>query len=185
MPSFDSFVQGLLVTNQVTEQELTTAIHLLKLYAPLLRQSVTRIEESSAECYVSRQQSVADFINLAIDYDHDKACQRLVERLQFTGRTLSFFEIMDTALLRVRNESSHGDLYYRILRYRYFDKFCHSNEDACLSASIAPSTFYRHIKDAQKLFASILWHIVIPDYTIKYSPQSVANTGVSSVFPCQ
>ena len=185
MSSIETYVQNLLVTNQVTDTELAKAVQLLKLYAPVFRQSVERIGEVSQECYASRHQSVVDFLHLAIDYDHDKDCQHITERLELTGQAMPFFEIMEITLLRVRDDPLHGDLYYRILRFRYFDCFCKTNEDAYLSAHIAAATYYRHIKDAQKLFASILWHIVIPDFTIKYSPQSVANTGVSSVFPCQ
>lgn len=179
MSSFETYVQNLLVTNQVTDTELAKAVQLLKLYAPVFRQSVERLGELSQECYASRRQSVVDFLNLAIDYDHDKDCRHIAERLELTGQAMPFFEIMEITLLRVRDDPLHGDLYYRILRFRYFDCFCKTNEDAFLSANIAPATFYRHIKKAQRAFAAILWHIVIPDFVLAYGQKGEGSPDLS------
>ena len=75
-------------------------------------------------------------------------------------------EVMEEALLLVKTTPTHGAMYFNILRARYFDAYCKTNEDAFLSLGISSSTYYRHIKAAIRTYAANLWCVVIPDLII-------------------
>jgi len=166
MAKFDNYLKMLDPTSQVTEEEIARAEALLRSYGPTLKRAGWRIEEMEETCYESRRQSISDFIDLAIDYDHDADRKRIVERLYEMGHTMQLLEIMDEALVMVRSEPKHGVIYYKILQTRFFDAYCTTNEEAFLRLGISSATYYRHFKNAIRAFAANLWCVVIPDLII-------------------
>ena len=166
MSKLQNYIESLNVMNSLTDEDLHNTLILLNLYAPLVRQSARLVDEFTEECFESRRQSVTDFINLAIDCDRDTDRKHISERLASTGHAMYLLEILEDALMMVRDDPHCGSIYYKILNARYFDCYCKTNEDACLRAGISSATYYRHIKDAQKYYAAMLWCIVIPDMII-------------------
>lgn len=166
MSKFQSYLKRFDIAANVTEEEMEKTVALLQLYGPTLRRSARGIEEFEDLCYENRRQSISDFINLAVDYDRDTDCKRIAERLVEMGHSMQLLSILEDALLLVKEDYTHGKRYYEILRARYFDAYCKSNEDAFLSLGISSATFYRNIKPAIRLLAANLWCIVIPDLII-------------------
>ena len=150
----------------------------MSLYGPTLQRAGRSIAELEDECFERRRQSVSDFINLAIDFDRDADRKRIADRLAGMGHSMQLLEVMEEALLLVKTTPTHGAMYFNILRARYFDAYCTSNEEAYLSLGIASSTFYRHIKPAIRAFAANLWCVVIPDLII--AEQKLASNGSST-----
>jgi len=163
MNNFDKFIYSLDITNNVTDEEIEKAQQLLKMYPSILRRSTRTLTEIKSECHDKTRQSVSEFINLAVDYDSSTDIKRLTGRLADIGTSMNLLEIMEQALCLVRDDPVHGEMYYKILDARYFDAYCRSNEDACFTANISLSTYYRNIKGAVKLFAANLWCVVVPD----------------------
>lgn len=163
MSKLQTYLDSLNVMNSIDDEDVENTITLLKLYAPMVRQSSRRLDEYSMECFEGRRQSISDFINLAIDYDHDADRKRIADRLASMGHSLQLLEILEDALMLVKDDVRYGGIYYRILSARYFNVYCKSNEDAFLQAGISSSTYYRHIRNAQRFYAAMLWCIVIPD----------------------
>lgn len=163
MNKLQSYLSSLDSTTTVSEEDVQNTLALLNMYAPLVRQSVRRLDEFSMQCYDSRRQSISDFINLAIDFDQDADRKRIADRLASMGHSLQLLELLEEALVLVKEDPRHDGIYYRILKARYFNVYCRSNEDAFLDAGVSSSTYYRHIKDAQRFFAGMLWNVVIPD----------------------
>ena len=166
MSKFQSYLEKLDITSTITEEDIEKTVALLNLYAPTLRRAGRSICEMEEECYESRRQSVSDFINLAIDYDRDTDRKRIADRLAEMGHSMQLREVMEEALLLVKSTANHGGTYFDILRTRYFDAYCKTNEDAFLSLGMSSSTYYRHIKNAIKTYAANLWCVVIPDLII-------------------
>lgn len=74
--------------------------------------------------------------------------------------SLCLLEIMEDALLIVKEYPDEGELYYRLLRYRYFDSFKNTNEEVMLMLDDMPyTTYYRKRKKAIRLYAAMLWGI--------------------------
>jgi len=166
MTKFQSLLDQFDITSTITEEDIAKTTSLLNLYAPTLRRAGRSIVDMEEECFESRRQSVSDFINLAIDFDRDLDRKRISDRLAEMGHSMQLLEVMEEALVLVKTSSQHGNMYYDILRARYFDAYCTTNEDAFLQLGISSSTFYRHIKNAIRHYAANLWCVVIPDLII-------------------
>ena len=166
MTKFQNLISQLDITSTITDEDIEKTITLLNLYGPTLRRAGRNIEDMEEECFESRRQSVSDFINLAIDFDHDADRKRIADRLSEMGHSMQLLDIMEDALLLLKSTPTHGGMYFDIIRARYFDAYCKTNEDAFLSLGISSSTYYRHIKAAIRTYAANLWCVVIPDLII-------------------
>ena len=82
------------------------------------------------------------------------------------GHSMQLLSLLEETLLFVKNDSAYEDC-YELLRTRYFDVYCKSNEDAFLTLGISSATYYRNIKKAVRVFAGNLWCVVIPDLMIR------------------
>jgi len=167
MDKFKSYLEQFNIAGTVTEEDIEKTTELLQLYGPVLRRASHSIDEMEAECYESRRQTVSDFINLAIDYDHDGDRKRIAERLAAMGHSMQLISIMDDALVLMRDDVSCSKVCYDIIRTRYFNVYCKSNEDAFLTLGISSSTYYRNIRKAIRLYAAELWCVVIPDLILR------------------
>ena len=83
------------------------------------------------------------------------------------GHSMQLLSILESALLLVKEDQRHGELYYKILFGRYFNAYCRTNEDAFLTLGMPSSTYYRHSKKAVRMYAAYLWCIIIPDLVLK------------------
>ena len=178
MSKFYDYLKQFDITTAVTDEDVEKALALLQLYAPTMRRAGSRISEMEEECFDSHRKTVADFIDLAIDFDHETDRKRIADRLAEMGHSMQLLELMEEALCLVKTTPKHGTIYFEILRARYFDAYCTSNEEAYLSLGIASSTFYRHIKPAIRTFAANLWCVVVPDLII--AEQKLASNGSST-----
>ncbi len=167
MDKFARYLQKFDILQNVTNDEIERTETLLRAYSPMLRSAAQGIDELEEECYAGRRQSISDFINLAIDYDHDADRQRIAGRLADMGHSMQLLSILESALVLMKDDPRHGDLYYKILSGRYFNAYCKTNEDAFLTLGMASSTYYRHIKKAIRMYAAYLWCVVIPDLILK------------------
>jgi len=166
MGDFTGYIHEFDMASKVTDEELGHTMSLLKLYGPTLRRAGRGIAEMEEECIGRHQKTITEFIDLAIDFDHEADRRRIASRLAEMGHSMQLLELMDEALLLVKTEPGFGELYYRILVTRYYDAYCTSNEDAYLTLGISSATYYRHIKKAIRCLAGNLWHVVIPDLVI-------------------
>lgn len=156
MDKFTLFLQKLDILQNVTDEEVQKTETLLRVYGPMLRAAAQSLGELDEMCYEGRRQSITDFINLAIDYDHDTDRKRIAERLTDMGHSMQLLSILESALLLVKEDQRHGELYYKILSGRYFNAYCRTNEDAFLTLGMPSSTYYRHSKKAVRMYAAYL-----------------------------
>ena len=166
MTKFQNLLAQFDITSTITDEDIEKTTALLNLYGPTLRRAGRSIEEMEEECFESRRQCVSDFINLAIDFDHDTDRKRIADRLCGMGHSMQLLSVMEDALFLLKTTPTHGGMYFDIIRARYFDAYCTTNEDAFLALGISSSTYYRHIKNAIRAYAANLWCVVIPDLII-------------------
>ena len=175
MDKFQNYLDAFDIAAGVSDEEIERTKLMLQLYGPALRRSAHSLSEMEEECFESRRQNITDFVNLAIDYDRDKDRKRIAERLADIGHSMQLLSIMEEALIRLKDDNAGGGLYYDLIRARYFDSYCKTNEDAFLNLGISSATFYRNIGKAVREYAAQLWCVVIPDLMIQ--------EGVSSGLP--
>jgi hypothetical protein len=163
MSKFQEFLKQFTPAAQVTNEEIEKTKALLPLYAPTIQRVARNIGDMEDECQERRSQTVVDFVNLCIDYERDTDRKRITERLAGMGYSMQYLTIMENAFLLLKNDTSCSKMYYEILRTRYFDAYCRSNEDAYLTLGISSATYYRNIGKAIRVYAGYLWCVVIPD----------------------
>lgn len=166
MGNFTGYIHQFDIAGKVTAEELENTKNLLSLYGPTLHRAGRGIVEMEEECFERHHKSVTDFIDLAIDFDHEADRRRIAGRLEEMGHSMQLLDLMDEALLLVKTDPNHGEMYYKLLVTRYYDPYCTSNEDAFLAMGISSATYYRHMKNAIRCLAGNLWHVVIPDLII-------------------
>jgi len=166
MSKLSDYITSLNITNKIDQNDIDKTEALLNVYANVMQQSARRIDELDCETFAASRQSILDFINLAVDFDHDADRKRVAERLCETGHNMVLLGIMEDALVMMKSYKKVGDLYFRILQARYFDAYCDTVEQVCLRSRVAKTTYYRHIHKAIELYSATLWCIVIPDYII-------------------
>ena len=85
------------------------------------------------------------------------------ETLLNNDMNLCLLEIMRDSLIALRDYPKNGQLYYRLLKYRYFEAG-NTNEDVMLMLDDMPSTtYYRNRKKAIRLYATMLWAFTRPE----------------------
>ena len=123
MSKFENYLKKFDITSTLTDEDIENTLALLQIYSPTVRRTADRIEEIDEECYEGRRQSISDFINLAIDFDHDADRKRIADRLAEMGHSMQLLSIMEEALVLVKGSRPHGVMYYKILHARYFDAY--------------------------------------------------------------
>ena len=123
MSKFENYLKKFDITSTLTDEDIENTLALLQIYSPTVRRTADRIEEMDEECYEGRRQSISDFINLAIDYDHDADRKRIADRLADMGHSMQLLSIMEEALVLVKGSRPHGVMYDKILHAIYFDAY--------------------------------------------------------------
>ena len=167
MSKFQDFIAAFDISANVSEEEYERTRLMLQLYGPALRRSAHSLSEMEDECLASRRQAIEDFVNLSIDFDRDADRRRIVERLGDIGHSMQLLSIMDEALVLLKEECAGNGIYYDLIRARYFDSYCRSNEEAYLNLGISSATYYRNIRKAIRAYAAQLWYVLIPDLMIQ------------------
>ena len=68
-----------------------------------------------------------------VDFDATAEKRRIQEKLLNNDMNLCLLEIMRDSLIALRDYPKNGQLYYRLLKYRYFEAG-NTNEDVCNNA---------------------------------------------------
>ena len=145
---------------QVTEGMYKNTETLLDLYRKVKFRVYRNLQEIDEELYIEDRKRLTALLNKILDFDSTIEKRRIQERLISNDFSLCLLEIMEDALLIVKEYPNEGELYYRLLRYRYFDSFKNTNEEVMLMLDDMPyTTYYRKRKKAIRLYAAMLWGI--------------------------
>lgn len=108
---------------QVTEGMYKNTETLLDLYRKVKFRVYRNLQEIDEELYIEDRKRLTALLNKILDFDSTIEKRRIQERLISNDFSLCLLEIMEDALLIVKEYPDEGELYYRLLRYRYFDSF--------------------------------------------------------------
>ena len=167
MNKIQALIDELDIVKRVSDEEIKITETLLRLYAPSLRRSAHSIDEMEEACLATQRQSIEDFVNLVVDHDYNKDRQKITDRLSEVGHSMYLLSMMEQALLMLKDDPSSRKTYYEIIQTRYFGVYCKSHEDAYTTLDMPASTYYRNLKKAVRLYAAILWLVIIPDLIIQ------------------
>ena len=108
------------------------------------------------ELYAEEGKHLKEMLYELVDFDATAEKRRIQDKLLNNDMNLCLLEIMRDSLIALRDYPKNGQLYYRLLKYRYFEAG-NTNEDVMLMLDDMPSTtYYRNRKKAIKLYATML-----------------------------
>ena len=87
----------------------------------------------------------------------DESRDRFTRRIQNLFETKWMIEIVDAAMLRVREFPLKGDMYASLLSMYYLSKYEFSEDELMEEFNWGRSTYYRRKKEAIKVFGLALW----------------------------
>jgi hypothetical protein len=87
---------------------------------------------------------------------------KLTERLLSMGENKLIIEVINSAMLKLKEYPYKGELYYQIIYKNYFVKFRYTESEILESLCLSRSTYYRRRKEAVQLFGISLWQLTIP-----------------------
>lgn len=135
---------------------------LLSIYRDVCWSTAYRAEEmeESLICYCSGQLSEA-LVYLESFAPQEKKMQ-FEERVQSLFETRWMIELVDSAMIKVREFPYNGELYFQILSRCYLDKFKYTESELLELFSLERSTFYDRKKEAIYVFGVSLWGDELP-----------------------
>jgi hypothetical protein len=144
---------------------------LLKLYRTVVwrvSSDLYEIQDRSVEWGSSRITDLIDYLDLDFDEHTDK--QKATERLRSICETKDLVDIVDQALLKIRDYPGHGELYYQILTKQYISLYNMAEKELLSELCLERSTYYRRKKEALNLIGVILWGYILPELRSIWQP---------------
>ncbi len=141
----------------VTTSRYKNTKTLLELYKKVRFRVEENLEDIDEELYIEDRKHLTSLVHELVDFDASAEKKRIQEQLLSNSLNLCLLEIMEDVLLIVKKYPDDGELYYQLLRYRYFDPFKNTNESVMEILDIPYSTYYRKQKRAIQLYAAMLW----------------------------
>ena len=137
----------------VTEEAYKNTELLLEQYTKVMFRIEKNIVDIDYELYVVEGKHLKEMLYELVDFDATAE----------NDMNLCLLEIMRDSLLALRDYPKNGQLYYRLLKYRYFESG-NTNDDVMLMLDDMPSTtYYRNRKKAIRLYATMLWAFTRPE----------------------
>ncbi len=87
---------------------------------------------------------------------------KLSDRLLSVGENKLIIEVINSALIKLREYPHLGELYYEIIYKNYFVKFKYTESEILERLCLSRATYYRRRKEAINLFGISLWQLTIP-----------------------
>ena len=147
----------------VTEEAYKNTELLLEQYTKVMFRIEKNLVDIDYEMYAEEGKHLKEMLYDLVDFDATAEKRRIQEKLLNNDMNLCLLEIMRDSLIALRDYPKNGQLYYRLLKYRYFEAG-NTNEDVMLMLDDMPSTtYYRNRKKAIRLYATMLWAFTRPE----------------------
>lgn len=136
---------------------------LLRIYRDVVWSIENRVAELEEEYYEMGSNSLAEALDYLNDYDPNVNRKELEFELCSIFKSKLLIEIVDKALLKVRNYPDYGDIYFEILHKQYIEKYKYSEKQLIEVLNFERTTFYKRKKEALRLMGIALWGYVLPE----------------------
>jgi hypothetical protein len=150
---------------------------LLEAYRDVCCQATDRAVEFYERLgYESKRLDVA--LDFLMDYAGDMEKSAFLQRVTSCFRTKWLVEIIDEALVLVRDYPDKGDIYYNLIFDLYASINRYKESDMLEFMDIDRSSYYERKKEAIALIGFYIWGIVVPKHMRKnYSGSEVNDVG--------
>ena len=160
---FLSLIHIFINMEEVAEDAYKNTELLLSQYTKVMFRIEKNLVDIDYEMYAEEGKHLKEMLYDLVDFDATAEERRIQEKLLNNDMNLCLLEIMRDSLIALRDYPKNGQLYYRLLKYRYFEAG-NTNEDVMLMLDDMPSTtYYRNRKKAIRLYATMLWAFTRPE----------------------
>lgn len=135
---------------------------LLSIYRDVCWSAAIRAEdlEENLICYCSGQ--LTDALAYLETFAPQEKKVEFEERVQGLFETKWMIELVDSAMLKVKEFPHNGELYFEIISRCYLDTFRYTESDLLTMLAIERSSFYDRKKEAIYVFGISLWGDALP-----------------------
>jgi hypothetical protein len=152
---------------------------LLRIYRDVVWRTQEVMFDVDAEAYDfggRRIAELADYLSYSFESDVDK--EKAESKLLSIAETKFLVDLVDKALLKLREYPDLGQLYFNILTKQFIIKVKYTDAELIETLSIERTQYYKRKKEAINLFGVILWGYIIPpirDYLSESDIISLVN----------
>ena len=123
--------------------------------------------KNTAQCLVCEQEVIyGSDLGEALSYLENFAPDRVLEDFEARVRNLFqtkwLIEIIDRALVRIKEYPVYGECYHTILRYSYLSPDKHTNEEIMRMVALEKTSFYERKNEAIAIMGIALWGYALP-----------------------
>lgn len=168
--------------NWMDDKAYHNAKALLKVYSNVvwsLGESVAALQEETFEVADSE---LFNYVNCLMDIDTRVNEEHFKSKLQSVAETNCMVELINRALIKLRNYPREGDRYFEIINKSFLVKYKYSETEILEALDMSRATFYRDKKRAISLLGVILWGFIIPEIlkTLKHKKVEYSASGIRS-----
>lgn len=147
--------------------------HKTRLLLHIYRDAVWRMEEDLIDVHDTARslggssiKSLCDLLSLDIgEFQNGVDKKKLEERLTSIAESKEIIDIIDKALVKLRNYPEYGEIYFQILHGCHISKQKLSHKQIMDRLHISPSTYFRYKRQATEKLGVILWGFLLPELT--------------------
>lgn len=158
-----SRIQRMCTINEVKEKDLyEKGKMLLEIYRDVCWSSVVAASDvrESIMNYGEMDTPHSDMEAALVFLEHlapEEGRERFEEQIRNLFETSWMIDIIDAAMVKVKEFPRYGDLYYEILHSCYLNRFVYTESELLDELSMERSTYYRRKKEAIIVFGFSIW----------------------------
>lgn len=136
---------------------------LLTVYRDVTWAISERLEEIRDYAIETGNHSMDDGFRYLADFAPDLEASRFAERVCCLCETRMYIDLIDKALVRLKDYPVYGDIYFEILDKQYISRFPLTEIELSEALNIERSVFYGRKKEALYLFGICLFGYTLPE----------------------
>jgi len=136
--------------------QLKNAKALLKLYRKILYSVNNNLYYLDEEVYVNSRKHLFDLVNSLVEFETQAEKNAFNDRVNSYHKSLSLLELLDKAVVMVRDYPVNGRVYYDILSRYYLDNFKYTHDELISILEMSRSNYFRYFDQAVECFYMVL-----------------------------
>lgn len=163
-----SRIQRMCAGSKLDENDLyERAKLLLEVYRDVCWSTVDYVCEVKEELQGYGNEYCSDDMDAALIYLEnfapDEGREKFEDKIRGLFETRWMIEIVDSAMIKVKECPVNGDLYFSLLSDYYLNRFMYTEKEMLEEYNIERSTYYRRKREAIKIFGIAVWGSSITD----------------------
>ena len=144
---------------------------ILNSYREVCWKTRARAEEVRAELSSFSSKELEDALIYLETFAPEKERDCFQNKVESLFETKALVEMVDTAMIRVKEYPGRGDEFFDILSLKYLDRYRYTGKDVWEILNMERSVYYDKKKDAILVFAYAFWETALPKYRKAILPE--------------